>query len=75
MTEPRFAGDVLRDAARSWNVSAEQILSPKRDIRTCAARWAVMHALDAMGWSSVKIGQYLNRDHTTVLHGLGRLSR
>lgn len=75
MMPRRLAGDVLRDAARAWNVPAEQILSPKRDMRTCAARWAVMHALDDMGWSSTKIGQFLNRDHTTVLHGLGRLSR
>lgn len=75
MNAPRFAGDVLRDAARSWNVPAEQILGRKRDLRTCAARWAVMHALDDLGWSSVKIGQYLNRDHTTILHGLGRLNK
>jgi len=75
MTEPRFAGDIVRDAADMWNIMPERIFGPRRDSRTCAARWAVMAALDDLGWTSPRIGQYLNRHHTTVLHGLGRLNR
>lgn len=75
MNAPRFAGDIVRDAANAWNIMPERILGPRRDSVTCAARWAVMAALDEMGWTSTRIGDYLGRHHTTVLHGLGRLSR
>ncbi len=71
----RFPGDIVQDAARLWNISIDDILGPRRDQRACSARWAVMAALDDLGWSSTKIGNYLNRDHTTVLWGLGRLNR
>ena len=75
MEEKRFADDVIRDAARSWNVTEEQIMGKARCQRSCAARWSVMFALNDLGWSSVRIGQRLNRDHTTVLYALGRLNK
>jgi chromosomal replication initiation ATPase DnaA len=35
-------------------------------------RWHVMAILHERGWSSAEIGRRLNRDHSTVLHGLAR---
>lgn len=66
---------IIVDAARSFHVAPREIVGPGRTMRVCAARYAVMHKLNERGWSSVRIGQVLNRHHTTVLHGLGRLGR
>lgn len=35
-------------------------------------RWHVMAILSARGPSTAEIGRRLNRDHTTVMHGLRR---
>ena len=72
---PRSAVDVIRDASRIYLVDAEDIRGPKRDARTCEARFAVIAALSDMGWSSTRIGSLLNRHHTAVLYALGRLAK
>jgi chromosomal replication initiation ATPase DnaA len=38
------------------------------------ARRVIARYLARRGWSSVMIGRYLERDHTTVLHHLKRRS-
>lgn len=65
----------LRNAAQAYGVSERDITGPGRTRHVCQARYAVMSALDDCGWSSVRIGKLLNRDHTTVLHGLNRLTK
>ena len=44
----------------------------KHDARLVTLRKRVIHALGAAGYSSVVIGELMNRDHTTVLHTLHR---
>lgn len=34
------------------------------------ARWAVMHVMHERAWSTPKIGELINRDHSTVIYGL-----
>jgi len=69
------ADRVIQNASEAWSIPVSDILGPTRRQRACWARWSAMGALRDMGWSTPAIGRALNRDHTTVLYGLGRLSR
>jgi chromosomal replication initiation ATPase DnaA len=69
------ADRVIENAARAWSVPVAELLGPGKRQRLCWARWSAMGALSDMGWSTPAIGRALNRDHTTVLYGLGRLKR
>lgn len=73
MNSRRHSRDIISDAAKIYGVPETHILGRDRRPRTVEARWAVMASLDDLGWSSCRIAQRLNKHHTTVLHGLGRL--
>ena len=73
--ERRPSADIITDAAILYGVTESDITGPRRHKSVVEARWAVMAALDQMGWTTPRIGKRLNRDHTTVLHGLGRLGK
>ena len=61
---------VLRTVADVFGVAEGRILSPRRDAPAAAARQAVCYVLrELLGWTLPQIGQFLKRDHTTVLHG------
>lgn len=64
-----------KEAAEGLGVSVNEVLGRQRFKNMVIARKAVMKRLWDDGFSTPEIGFMLNRDHTTVLHGLGRLSR
>lgn len=51
-------------------VPLEVMFSPCRHPYTVLARWVVMRIASGHGRTLKEIGRILNRDHTTVLHGL-----
>lgn len=68
---------VLRQKARiackvahETGVSVSAMKSPTRKADIVRARWAAMYAMRQAGHSYPAIGQYFNRDHTTVIHAL-----
>lgn len=58
-------------------VSFEDIVGVRRDRITVAARYDAIAAVRKArpDLSTPQIGKHFNRDHTSVLHALGRLSR
>lgn len=61
----------IRQICRDYHVTPEEVLSRSRYAQVTEARQAVMYALTIeLGLSSVRIGQILKRDHSTVLHGV-----
>ena len=54
------------------DVPLDRLRSRAADVETVRARQAVMAGLADAGWSSVRIGRYLGRDHSTVLHGIAK---
>lgn len=62
-------------AGDEYLVSAREILSPCRRALVVHARNSVMRRLRDDGYSTPQIGELLDRDHSTVLHGLGRLNK
>lgn len=69
----RFTGrQIIAQVAKLHDLTPDIITGPSRLSDHCAARFQVMHELDAKGMSASAIGRILNRDHSTVLHGLRR---
>lgn len=63
---------VMARVAALHNVTVEDIVGPSRSRQICEARWAAMRELRLSGKSTPWIGRLLNRDHSTVVHGLRR---
>lgn len=66
---------IINEVADTFEVRPIDIIGASRKRRVCMARWCVMAKLYERGWSTPRIGQAVNRHHTTVLHAMGRLSR
>lgn len=75
ITLPTRIMKIVEAVAEEHDVTVGQLLGQSRQRKHVRARWAVWAILDAEGKSLTQIGNYFNRDHTTILHGLGRLSR
>lgn len=59
--------------ARIYRVKADEVMSHSRRDRAVKARQAVMWMLRYFrGWSYMEIGRLMNRDHSTVVYGIGR---
>jgi len=68
-----FVSDVVMATANAMRgeFSKRELLSPSRDRRLVAWRYASMRVARRLtGRSTGLIGMVYNRDHTTVIHGL-----
>lgn len=63
---------VLQAVANRHRLTIDDIKGPSRKAYICRARWDAMRLLRDRGLSLPSIGRMLNRDHTTVVHGLRR---
>lgn len=69
----RYTGrEIIDRIAKLHDVEPVEVLGPSRLPELCEARRAIMRELRARGWSTPRIGRLLNRDHSTVVHGLRR---
>lgn len=66
---------IIRRIAQERLVSVEVIKGRGKDRFAFLARQEIANILYNKGLSTTQIGRYLNRDHTTILNMLGRLSR
>ena len=65
--------EVVRLASILWNVPVQQLLSPSRKAAVVAARQPIMSVLyHRFDMTLEDIGAELDRDHTTILHGIRR---
>lgn len=69
------ASRTLRETAKRHGMSVDAIKGHSREPRFVKARHEVMVALRDEGFSLPRIGRILNRDHTTVMHGLRKMGR
>lgn len=63
---------IIEAVATLHGVSIDEILGASRLPHICRARWTAMRELRDRRFSTPAIGALLNRDHTTVIHGLRR---
>ena len=62
--------DQVEAICQQHEVTLDEVLGPRRTRHIVAARHNVMVALRARGWSTTRIGQIMDRDHSTVVHAL-----
>lgn len=55
------------------DVTLEEIISHNRMPHLVRARWELIRELRNRGWSLTRIGNAINRDHTSVLHALQKM--
>lgn len=68
-----FVAQIIEAVAQHHGISAEAIKSPSRKREDAWPRQEVMYLAGQLTkHSSVRIGQFLNRDHSTVLSGAKR---
>lgn len=74
--EERRAYEIMRKVALDMQVDSSHIMGPFRDRDSVAARHRAMRCIrEELQWSTPRIGKFFDRDHTTVLHALGFLTR
>lgn len=66
---------VFAEFCRARYLSAETVRGRSREPSIVRIRRELAGVMTAAGCSSVEIGKVLGRDHTTVLHMLGRTQR
>jgi chromosomal replication initiation ATPase DnaA len=68
---------IVAQIAKEHGVTFAEIMGQRRLKPVAAARKAAVIAVAAHmpRWTLAKIGEFFNRDHTTILHALGRLKR
>ena len=68
--KPQILRQIVEAVADATGVSADAILGESRVRRIARARQIVMFVAHRQGLSLTEIGQFLRRDHTSVLHGV-----
>ena len=62
--------EILNTVAAAFHLTPEIIKSKKRSQRIAHARQVAMYLIrEDTKLSTVEIGEFLNRDHSTVIHG------
>jgi hypothetical protein len=63
--------ELLIRTADKYGIHPQQILNPgrKRDIIKIRAE-VIYHAMRKLNYSSLRVGNWLNKDHKTILHAL-----
>jgi hypothetical protein len=71
------ASAVLRVVAEAHGLTLNDVLSPRRDVKTVHCRQHAWDALVFYRWdlSLPEIGRRTGRDHSTVVHGLQRFRK
>ena len=59
---------LAKSVAGDFGITAQDLLSPKRERRCAHARAVFISLLLDRGWSFAKIGRLLGRDHSTIIH-------
>ena len=62
--------EVILATAKEFALPYADVAGRKRDRFTCRARFALYKALRMRGASYVQIAKWLDRDHSTVIHGV-----
>ena len=64
---------IAEQTAREYFVSLDELRGPSRRRNLVVPRWVAMKRIYERGFSITRIGRYLNRDHTTIVHGLKKM--
>jgi chromosomal replication initiation ATPase DnaA len=66
---------ILQDVSRTTHIPVRVLLGDCRLKKTVRARWEIYRRAKHAGYSLAEIGRRMNKDHTTVMHGLKQLAK
>ncbi len=76
LPEPITVERIVDEVSRTYNVSADDIYSRKKQAEIAYARQVSMYIVSqAMSLSSTEIGKRFNKDHTTVLYTIEKIKK
>ena len=68
---PRSALDIIRQVAFENDTTVAEICGTSRcNIITKARRILAYRLYKELGWAKARIGRYINKDHTTIIHAI-----
>lgn len=69
--------DIIREVAEQTGIPAEMLVGESQKRKVVAARWRAIAEVEFRrpDLSSAQIGRYFNRDHSTILTILKKVSR
>lgn len=67
---PEDAGALAVNVAETHGLDLEEMLSTSRRAECVDARLEIYRELRKAGWSYPRIGKFVGRDHTTIMHAL-----
>lgn len=68
----RLIDKYLKPILKEYDTTITELRQDKRFFRLHSARREVSVVLFQHGWSTLKIGNFLNKDHSTIVHYLKR---
>ena len=66
MTNPH---DIIGACARFWNISRGELLGRNKRRSHSLPRQVAMYLMLESGMTSIDVGRFIGRDHSTVMHG------
>lgn len=69
---PLSGREIIAKVAAEHRMTVDDLTGPSRVRAVCIPRWRAMREMRERGLSLTRIGELLNRDHTTIVHGLRR---
>lgn len=65
-----FKSELIAAAAEIFDLTPSEILGRGRTREVTRGRFGLYKALRLRGWSYLRIGAYLDRDHATIIYGV-----
>lgn len=62
----------LKPILKEYDTTITELRQDRKFVRLHSARQEISVALSQHGWSTLKIGKFLNKDHSTIVHYLKR---
>lgn len=70
MTPREASLKIIKDTAGKYRLTSEQLIGHSRFKELVLARHEAFYLLQRKGLSTPQIGRLMNRDHSTVIHGI-----
>ena len=67
--------ELIAECSRIFDVHHRDITGPSKFRFATVPRFALYKAMRMRGLSFAQIGRFMNRDHTTIIHGVSRAER
>jgi chromosomal replication initiation ATPase DnaA len=64
--------NIINNISTNTNIAKDLIIGRTRKQLVACARMCFIYLATEQGYTSVKIGRYLGRDHSTILNALGK---